>query len=71
MSNLKLTNLKIELPKDFNGSSPTSSQILSWLEFELGISPQMSMENPLVYTDLKDCKVSFDKSFLDGIEVVL
>ena len=65
MSNLNLKDVKIEMPKDFNGN-PTGIEFVEWLEYELGARSDIKLSNPLHTIELKDCKVSVSGAKIDG-----
>lgn len=64
MSKLEFKNIRIELPKDFNGN-PTDAEFIEWLEYELGARSDIKLSNPLHTIELKDCKVSVGESKID------
>ena len=53
---LNLKNVKITFPEDFE-SNPTDSDVVEWMEYELGARSNISLSNPLVDLELKDCNV--------------
>lgn len=65
MSSLKLKDVKIKMPKDFNGS-PSDLDIIEWLEYRFGARCDIRISNPLYDTELSDCEVSIGKAEIDG-----
>jgi len=62
--NLLLTNFKIELPN--SSINIESSELQEWLKYVLGLSTEISMQNPLYYLELHDCRMSYGKCYIDG-----
>lgn len=65
MSKLKLKNVRIELPKDFNGN-PTDSDMIEWIEYEIGMTSVISTANPLFEVDIKACSVWVGEMSVNG-----
>ncbi len=65
MAKINLKSVKITFPEDFE-STPTDSEVVEWLEFELGARGDLSLSNPLVDLELKDCDVSVGDATVDN-----
>jgi hypothetical protein len=65
MAKLNLKDLKIEMPKDFNGK-PNDAEFVEWLEYEFGARSDIKLSNPLHVIELKDCKVCVGEAKIDG-----
>lgn len=57
MSKLNLKDVKIELPKYFNGN-PDDVDIVEWLEYRFGARSDIRISNPLCNLELSDCVIS-------------
>ena len=70
MSKLKLENVKIFLPNDYNGNY-TEADLVEWLECQIGIryKHDISDDNPLFAVELSDCTISVGKTTLDEKEI--
>lgn len=65
MSKLNLKDVKIEMPKDFNGN-PDDAEVVEWLEYRLGARSDIKLSNPLCDVELSDCVVSVGEAKIDG-----
>jgi hypothetical protein len=65
MSKLNLKDVKIEMPKDFNGN-PNDAEVVEWLEYRLGARNDIQLSNPLCDIELSDCVVYVGKAEIDG-----
>ena len=63
MATLTLKDLSFDLPI---GLDPTEEQITEWLGFELGITSSISLKNPLVDLEIKDCNLQIGGVLVDG-----
>lgn len=65
MSKLNLKDVKIEMPKDFNGN-PNDAEVVEWLEYKLGTRSDIRLSNPLCDIELSDCVVCVGEAKIDG-----
>ena len=65
MSKLNLKDVKIEMPKEFNGR-PDDVDIIEWLEYKFGARYDIRMNNPLYSVELSDCIISVGEVKIDG-----
>lgn len=65
MSKLNLKDVKIELPKHFNGN-PDDVDIVEWLEYRFGARSDIRIANPLCNLELSDCIISVGEAKIDG-----
>jgi len=65
MSKLNLKDVKIEMPKDFNGN-PNDAEVVEWLEYRLGARSDIRLSNPLCDVEISDCVVSVGEAKIDG-----
>ncbi len=65
MSKLNLKDVKIEMPKEFNGN-PDDVDIVEWLEYKFGARSDIRMANSLYNVELSDCIISVDEVKIDG-----
>lgn len=70
MSKLKINDLKIQLPSDFNGDFD-DAQFVEWIEWELGKRFDIKMTNPLIDISLKDCEVSIGSALLNDKPIII
>jgi hypothetical protein len=65
MAKLNLKDVKIELPKEFNGN-PDDVDIVEWLEYKFGARSDIRIANPLCNLELSDCNISVGEAKIDG-----
>jgi len=65
MSKLNLKDVKIEMPKDFNGNF-NEVDFVEWLEYRLGARSDIRLSNPLCDVELSDCAVRAREAKIDG-----
>lgn len=65
MEKLNLKDVKIEMPKDFNGN-PDDAEVVEWLEYRLGARSDIKLSNPLLDIELSDCVVFVGEANIDG-----
>ena len=65
MSKLNLKDVKIELPKHFNGN-PDDVDIVEWLEYRFGARSDIRIANPLCNLELSDCVICVGEAKIDG-----
>jgi hypothetical protein len=65
MSKLNLKDVKIEMPKEFNGN-PDDVDIVEWLEYRFGARSDIRIANPLLNIELSDCIISVGEAKIDG-----
>lgn len=58
---LSLKDVKIKMPKDFNGS-PNDLDIVEWLEYRFGARCDIRLSNPLYEVELNDCDISIGEA---------
>jgi len=64
MSKLNLKDVKIEMPKYFNGK-PCDVDIVEWLEYRFGARNDIRIANPLYNVELSDCVISVGEAKID------
>ena len=65
MSKFNLKDVKIELPKHFNGN-PDDVDIVEWLEYRFGARSDIRIKNPLCNLELSDCVICVGEAKIDG-----
>ena len=55
MTTARITDIKIEFPKDLGRVH--DADILEFIAYELGMKPEISLNNILSMYDITDCKV--------------
>ena len=65
MATLTLKDVKIEIPNYFT-IKPTDSDIVEWLEYNLGDRSDIKLLNPLIELELSDCKISVGNANING-----
>ena len=65
MSKFNLKDVKIELPKYFNGN-PDDVDVIEWLEYCFGARSDIRIANPLYNLELSDCVISIGEAKIDG-----
>ena len=66
MKKLILKDVKIEMPKEFNGN-PDDVDIEEWLEYRFGARSDIRVANPLYNVELTDCIVYIGESNLNQL----